>query len=87
MWYSLPAGQDPRLQRSFEFDTRSDRLARFLLQEVLPAVTGHKTPSGQRVVFSTDPNDQPSAVQAQEASARSQSPGNTLKLSGACSFR
>jgi enterochelin esterase-like enzyme len=36
---------DPRFDRSFEFDSMSDRLARFLLEEVIPAVEQYRTPS------------------------------------------
>ena len=49
--------ENPRLQRSFEFDGQSDRLARFLSEEVLPAVEAHTTPSGKPIHLSHDPND------------------------------
>ena len=49
--------QNPRFDRSFEFDSLTDRLARFLLEEVLPAVEKHPTPAGERIVLSRDPND------------------------------
>jgi gluconolactonase len=49
--------ENPRFDRSFEFDSRSDRLARFILEEVVPEVTRQKTPLGDPIVISTDPND------------------------------
>ncbi len=48
---------NPRFDRSFEFDSRSDRLARFLLEEVIPAVERHTTAQGRAIRLSTDPND------------------------------
>jgi gluconolactonase len=48
---------NPRYDRSLEFDSLNDRLARFLLEEVLPAVEGHPAPDGQTIRLSTDPND------------------------------
>jgi gluconolactonase len=44
--------EDPRFDRSFEFDSRSDKLATFLLQEVMPEV---ERQAG--VKLSSDPND------------------------------
>ncbi|HEY5253175.1 MAG TPA: SMP-30/gluconolactonase/LRE family protein [Acidobacteriaceae bacterium] len=49
--------QNPRFNRSFEFDSLSDVLAEFILQELLPAVEQHKTPDGLPIHLSTDPND------------------------------
>ena len=49
--------ENARLQRSYEFDAQSDRLARFLMEEVVPAVEAQKTPSGQVLRISRDPND------------------------------
>jgi gluconolactonase len=48
---------NPRFDRSFEFDSRSDRLARFLIEEVMPEVERHSTAEGRTIRFSTDPND------------------------------
>jgi len=48
---------EKRLQRSYEFDGQSDRFARFVMQEVIPAVEAQKTPSGQAIRISSDPND------------------------------
>ena len=47
----------PRFDRSFEFDSRSDQLARFLLEEVIPAVERHTAAQGRAIRLSTDPND------------------------------
>lgn len=54
---SARAPEDPRFDRSFEFDSLSDRLARFVVEEVLPAVEGHKTPDSKPILLSKDPND------------------------------
>jgi gluconolactonase len=48
---------NPRFDRSFEFDSLNDRLARFLLEEVIPQVEQHHTPDGRAITVSTDPND------------------------------
>ena len=48
---------NPRFDRSFEFDSRSDRLASFLIEEVIPAVERHATAQGRAIRLSTDPND------------------------------
>jgi sugar lactone lactonase YvrE/enterochelin esterase-like enzyme len=49
--------QNPRFNRSFEFDSLSAVLAEFILQELLPAVEQHKTPDGLPIHLSTDPNN------------------------------
>lgn len=49
----VPASTDiaqPRFNRSYEYDALGDRYARFLLEELLPAV-------GERWNYSSDPND------------------------------
>jgi sugar lactone lactonase YvrE/enterochelin esterase-like enzyme len=46
-----------RYDRSFEFDNRTDRLARFILEEVLPRVQQMKTDDGRAIKLSSDPND------------------------------
>jgi len=43
-------GAQPRFNRSFEYDSMGDRYARFLLEEILPAVE-------ERYELSPDPND------------------------------
>ncbi len=48
---------NPRYDRSLEFDSLNDRLARFLLEEVLPAVERQPTPDGRPIRLSTNPND------------------------------
>jgi gluconolactonase len=48
---------NPRFDRSFEFDSRSDRLARFLIEEVMPEVERHPTAEGRAIRLSSDPND------------------------------
>ena len=48
---------NPRFNRSFEFDSLSDVLAEFIIEELLPAVEQHKTPDGLPIHLSTDPND------------------------------
>jgi gluconolactonase len=54
---SARAVEDPRFDRSFEFDSMDDRLARFLLEEAMPAVESHRTPDGVPIKLSSDPND------------------------------
>lgn len=49
--------ENPRFDRSFEFDSLSDRLARFLQEEVLPAVEQHRTGGGLPILISDNPND------------------------------
>jgi gluconolactonase len=48
---------NPRFNRSFEFDGLNDNLARFLLEEIFPAVESQKTPDGLAIVLSKDAND------------------------------
>jgi enterochelin esterase-like enzyme len=54
---STNAPENPRFDRSFEFDSLSDRLARFIIEEVLPQVEQHKTPDGQTIILSSNPDD------------------------------
>jgi len=49
--------ENPRFDRSFEFDSRSDRLARFLIEEVMPAVERQPAADGRAIKLSADPND------------------------------
>ena len=49
--------EDPRFNRSFEFDGLDDALARFLVEEVFPEVEKHRTPDGLPITLSNDPND------------------------------
>jgi gluconolactonase len=49
--------ENPRHDRSFEFDSRSDRLARFLIEEVLPEVQHYPTAEGKPIKLSSNPDD------------------------------
>jgi len=53
----LAASDDPRYDRSFEFDSLTDRFSQLLLQEILPAVQQHQTPDGQPIHLSANPDD------------------------------
>jgi gluconolactonase len=55
--HSAAPPQNPRFDRSFEFDSLSDRFARFLLEEVIPQVESHRTPDGIPIKLSTSPDD------------------------------
>ncbi len=48
---------DPRFNRSLEFDGLNGDLARFLLDEVFPEVERRKSPDGLPILLSRDPND------------------------------
>ena len=54
---SVPTNNNGRFERSYEFDALNDNLGRFLIQEVLPAVARHRTPSGLPILLSNNPND------------------------------
>ena len=54
---SAKAPLNPRFDRSLEFDTLSDRLARFVLEELIPEVERHRTPDGKPIRLSTNPDD------------------------------
>jgi hypothetical protein len=54
---SVNTPENPRYNRSFEFDGLSNNLARFLLEELFPEVERHTTPDGLPVRLSDDPND------------------------------
>jgi gluconolactonase len=54
---SMRPPENPRFDRSLEFDSMNDQLATFLLNEVLPAVERHKTPDGKQILLSSSPND------------------------------
>lgn len=49
--------QDERFDRSYEFDSRSNRLASFILDEVFPEVEKHMAPDGKPIRLSADRND------------------------------
>jgi hypothetical protein len=48
---------NPRFDRSLEFDSLNDQLARFLIEEVLPEVERRPTPDGHPIKLSSNPND------------------------------
>jgi enterochelin esterase-like enzyme len=48
---------NPRFDRSFEFDSLNGRLARFLIQEVIPEVEQRRTPDGAVIKLSNNPDD------------------------------
>jgi len=50
-------GENPRFNRSFEFDGISDAFCRFLIDEIFPEVEKHKTAKGLEIKLSDDPND------------------------------
>lgn len=54
---STPPLENPRFDRSFEFDSLNDRLARFLLDEVIPQVEQHRTPDGLVIKLSASADD------------------------------
>ena len=76
---------NPRFDRSFEFDSRSDRLARFLIEEVLPEVERHNTAEGRAIRLSTDPNDRAIGGEVPAPSPPSPSPGSVRTLFAASS--
>jgi enterochelin esterase-like enzyme len=49
--------QNPRFNRSNEFDSMNGQLAKLLLDEILPEVEKRKTPDGLEIKISKDPND------------------------------
>jgi gluconolactonase len=49
--------ENPRFDRSFEFDSLKGRLARFLLDEVIPEVEKHSTANGRPILISTSGDD------------------------------
>ncbi len=54
---SSGAPRNPRFNRSFEFDGLSDRLARFVLEEVFPEIERRGTPDGSPIRLSRNAND------------------------------
>ena len=60
--HSATPSENPRFDRSFEFDSLSDQFARFLLDEVIPQVENHRTPDGIPIRLSTSPDDRAIAV-------------------------
>lgn len=54
---ALAPGTGDRLNRSFEYDSLSPAYARFLADELLPAVESKTTSDGRPIRLSKDPND------------------------------
>jgi gluconolactonase len=54
---SARAPENSRFDRSFEFDSRTDRLARFVIEEVMPAVERQPAVDGRAIKLSSNPND------------------------------
>jgi enterochelin esterase-like enzyme len=52
-----PDVDDPRYERSLECDSMTGRLARFVLEDVLPEVKTHTTPDGKPILISDNPDD------------------------------
>lgn len=49
--------ENPRFNRSFEFDGLNDSLARCIVEEIFPKVEKRQTPDGLPIKLSRDPND------------------------------
>lgn len=49
--------ENPRFNRSFEFDGLNDSLARLIVEEIFPEVEKRPTPDGLPIKLSADPND------------------------------
>jgi gluconolactonase len=49
--------ENPRFNRSFEFDGLNDSLARCVVDEIFPEVERRKTPDGLEIKLSQNPND------------------------------
>src|ERR1039457_6956195 len=54
---SLNAKENPRFNRSFEFDGLNDSLARCIVEEIFPEVEKRPTPDGLPIRLSRNPND------------------------------
>jgi len=54
---SVNEQENPRFNRSFEFDGLNDSLARFIVEEVFPEVENRLTPDGLPIKLSHDPNN------------------------------
>ena len=50
--------ENPRFNRSYEFDSLNDSLAQLIDGEIFPEVERRQTPDGQPIKLSRDPNDQ-----------------------------
>jgi enterochelin esterase-like enzyme len=54
---SAQTPDNPRFDRSFEFDSMNGRLGHFLLEELIPEVERHRTPDGYAIRISKNSND------------------------------
>jgi len=54
---SVVEKENPRFNRSFEFDGLNDALARSIVEEIFPEVEKRPTPGGLPIKLSRDPND------------------------------
>jgi gluconolactonase len=54
---SVDGAINPRYDRSFEFDSKNDKLERFIVEELLPEVERHNTKDGRKIVFSSKADD------------------------------
>ena len=54
---SVNGKENPRFNRSFEFDGLNDALARCIVEEMFPEVEKRQTPDGLPIKLSRDPND------------------------------
>jgi enterochelin esterase-like enzyme len=54
---SARGDENPRFNRSFEFDGLNDALARLITDEIFPEVERHQAPNGRPIKLSRDPND------------------------------
>jgi enterochelin esterase-like enzyme len=54
---ALDPKNNPRFNRSNEFDSMNDSLAKLILEEIIPEVEKRKTPDGLEIKLSKDPND------------------------------
>lgn len=54
---SMNEKENPRFNRSLEFDSLNDSLARCITEEIFPEIEKLKTPDGLPIRLSTDPND------------------------------
>jgi gluconolactonase len=54
---SAASPENPRFDRSFEFDSLNNRLPHFILDEVIPEVERRRTPDGRAILLSSNPDD------------------------------
>jgi gluconolactonase len=54
---ATPNNENPRFDRSFELDSMNERLALFIMREVIPAVEHYSLPGGVPINISENPDD------------------------------